>query len=86
MRKRINPPGNKNLIGARVELRRKQLGLKQSEVVDEMNDLGVEMSYSGLSKIESQIRSVNDFELIALSEILDISVLWLLGLEENNRY
>ena len=40
---------------------------------------GVDMNASGLSKLEGQIRFVTDFELVALADILDVSVDWLLG-------
>ena len=39
------------------------------------------MNASGLSKIEGQIRHVNDYELVAFADILGVSVDWLLGLE-----
>jgi hypothetical protein len=41
------------------------------------------MNASGLSKLEGQIRSVSDIELIALSKILGVSVEWLLGLKND---
>jgi hypothetical protein len=40
------------------------------------------MNASGLSKLEGQIRSVNDYELVAFSRILGVSVEWLLGMTE----
>ena len=40
------------------------------------------MNASGLSKLEGQIRSVTDFELVALAKILGVSVDWLLGRSE----
>ena len=39
------------------------------------------MNASGLSKLEGQIRYVTDIELVALSEILEVSVDYLLGVE-----
>lgn len=82
MRKRKQPLGDRNLVGARVEKRRKEMNMKQIELLSALQDKGIEFNASGLSKLEGQIRSVNDYELIALSEILEVSVDWLLGLEK----
>lgn len=70
--------GNKNLIGARVESARKNQGMKQKELLAQLQVRGVDLNASGLSKLEGQIRSVTDFELLALSDILNVSVSWLL--------
>ena len=42
---------------------------------------GVDMNASGLSKLEGQIRSVTDIELVALADILEVSIDYLLGRE-----
>ena len=42
----------------------------------------MDLNASGLSKLEGQIRFVTDFELLALSDILNVSVSWLLTGEE----
>lgn len=81
MRIRKQPLGERNLVGARVEQRRKELNMKQIELLNGLRDRGIDFNASGLSKLEGQIRSVNDYELIALCEILDVSINWLLGLE-----
>ncbi len=78
MRLRSQPLGNKNLIGARVELARKKHGMKQKELLAQLQVRGVDLNASGLSKLEGQVRSVSDFELLALSRILNVSVNWLL--------
>ena len=82
MRLRSQPLGNKNLIGARVELARKSQGMKQKELLAQLQVRGVDLNASGLSKLEGQIRSVSDFELLALSEILNVPILWLLTGED----
>ncbi|MDO4459413.1 MAG: helix-turn-helix domain-containing protein [Clostridia bacterium] len=78
MRLRNTPVGNKNLVGARVEIARKNLGMKQKELLAQLQVRGVDMNSSGLSKLEGQIRSVSDYELLAIAEILGVSVMWLL--------
>ena len=79
MRLRKQSLGNRNLIGARVELARKHLGMKQKELLAQLQVNGVDMNASGLSKLEGQIRYVTDFELVVLANILSVSVNWLLG-------
>lgn len=82
MRLRKQALGDRNLVGAKVEAARKRKGMKQKELLAQLQVNGVDMNASGLSKLEGQIRYVTDVELIALSEILEVSVLELLGLNE----
>lgn len=82
MRLRKQAIGTRNVVGARVEARRKELGMKQKELLALLQEKGIEINASGLSKLEGQIRSVPDYELIALADALDISITRLLGLEE----
>ncbi len=73
--------GSRNLIGIKVEETRKRRGMKQKELLAQLQVRGVDMNASGLSKLEGQIRYVTDIELVALSEILEVSVDYLLGVE-----
>jgi transcriptional regulator with XRE-family HTH domain len=79
MRKRQLPLGNRNMIGVRVKEARERKGMKQKALMAQLQVNGVDMNSSGLSKIEGQTRSVLDFELAAIANILDVSVDWLLG-------
>jgi len=81
MKTRKQPLGTRNICGQRVEIRRKEINMKQKDLLTQLQIKGVELTTSGLSKLEGQYRCVLDTELIALSEVLDVSVLWLLGLE-----
>ena len=47
------------------------------DIINRFN--GVDMNASGLSKLEGQIRYVTDVELVALADILEVSVDYLLG-------
>lgn len=78
MRLRIQPLGNRNLVGARVESVRKKQGMKQKELLAQLQVNGIDLNASGLSKLEGQIRMVTDYELLALSKILGVSIDWLL--------
>ncbi len=73
--------GNRNLIGARVTEARKALGMKQVELLAQLQLAGVDMSIPALSLLEGQKRPVSDIELNALADILNVSVDWLLGRE-----
>ena len=81
MRIRKQEIGECNIIGVRVEQRRKELGMKQKELLTALQIEGIEMNASGLSKLEGQIRKVSDYDLVALAKILTVSVNTLLGLE-----
>ena len=74
--------GKRNIIGARVTLARKRLGMKQVELLAKLQLVGVDMSVPALSLLEGQRRPVSDIELNALADILDVSVDWLLGRSE----
>ena len=78
MRLRSQPLGSKNLVGARVESARKNQNMKQKELLAQLQVRGVDLNASGLSKLEGQLRFVTDVELLALSDILNVSVDWLL--------
>ena len=73
--------GNKNIVGARVTLARIQKDMKQKDLLAKLQLMGIEISTPALSLLEGQKRPVSDIELKALSEILSVSVDWLLGKE-----
>ena len=81
MRIRKQEIGTCNMVGKRVEDKRKDLGMKQKDLLAQLQVRGVDLNSSGLSKLEGQLRKVSDFELVALSQVLNVSVSWLLGLE-----
>ena len=81
MRIRKQALGTRNLVGARVEQIRITQGMKQKELLAQLQANGVDLNASGLSKLEGQIRCVTDVELAALADILGVSVDWLLGRE-----
>ena len=83
MRTRKKPLGTANMIGMRVEQLRNINNMKQKDLLLQLNSKGIEMNASGLSKLEGQMRQVNDYELVALAEIFGISVTKLLGIEQN---
>jgi transcriptional regulator with XRE-family HTH domain len=82
MRTRKQALGNRNMIGARVAYVRNNKNIKQKELLAQLQIRGIDMNPSALSKLEGQVRLVTDYELLALSEILNVSIEYLLGLED----
>lgn len=70
--------GSKNLVGARVTEARQMRGMKQVELLARLQTRGIDISIPALSLLEGQKRPVTDIELAALSDILSVSVDWLL--------
>lgn len=69
-----------NIIGARVEEIRRANNMKQKDLLTKLQIKGIEMNASGLSKLEGQLRHVNDYELVAIADVLGVSVNELLGI------
>ena len=79
MRTRKLELGTRNLIGARVTQLRLARGMKQVELLAQLQLRGVDLSIPALSLLEGQRRPVSDIELYALAEILGVSADELLG-------
>lgn len=73
----------KNLIGERLKIARliQKPSLSQKELIAKLQIYGVEVPDNAISRIESGTRPVTDIELVAFSRILNVSVVWLLGLD-----
>ena len=82
MKKRKLALGDRNLIGARVTQARLAQGMKQVELLAQLQLAGVDLSVPALSLLEGQKRPVSDIELNALADILKVSPDWLLGRTE----
>ena len=79
MRMRAQPFGDRNIIGKRVEQKRKSIGMKQKDLLTKLQIKGVDINASGLSKLEGQLRYVTDVELVAIADVLGVSLDWLVG-------
>jgi transcriptional regulator with XRE-family HTH domain len=69
---------HKNVVGLQVRKRRYNLGLKQADLAAGLQVLGWEIDRAGVSKIESQLIWVSDFQMLYLGEALKILSLELL--------
>lgn len=79
--------GHKNIVGKRVRMARKHLRLTQGELAAKLQLESIEMEQKSISRLELGDRFVSDYELLMLSQILQVSVAWLLTGEgeENSR-
>ena len=82
MKQRRLELGSKNLVGARVTEARLMRGMKQVELLARLQTRGIDINVPALSLLEGQKRPVTDIELAALSDVLGVSVNWLLGRTE----
>lgn len=82
MRIRKQALGTRNIVGAKVEQRRKAIGMKQKDLLTQLQVKGIDLNASGLSKLEGQLRSVTDYELVAIAETLGVTINWLVGKED----
>ncbi len=68
------PYGDKNICGARIEALRKELGMKQIDMVAKLQVLGVDINPSSYSKLEGQSRLACDIEIYAIARVLDVPI------------
>lgn len=72
----------RNISGPRILEERQRQGLTRKALLAKAEVYGLKMSPRTLSLLERQNRVVYDKELIVLSTVLNVSMDWLLGLEE----
>ncbi|HIZ84266.1 MAG TPA: helix-turn-helix domain-containing protein [Firmicutes bacterium] len=75
--------GKTNLIGSRVRDRRIFLHLTQTQLAARLQLDGISLEQKAISRIELGKRVVADYELLALSQVLGVSICWLLGVKES---
>ncbi len=70
----------KNIVGKRVQEARQKFKppLSQEDLIVRLELDGWKISRGTLSKIEAGLRTVTDFELVALARTLKVSTDWLL--------
>ena len=64
--------GDKNLVGRKIEILRKEKGIKQKDFIAQIQVMGCDMNPTSYSKLEGQIRSATDKELYVISKILGV--------------
>ena len=78
MKKLRTEEGGKNLIYDRLIEIRRRLKLSQRDLATELQLSDYDMDKNVITRIETNSRYVSDFELKALSEVLDISYSYLI--------
>ena len=73
--------GKKNICGDKVHEARRRQKITQADLAARLQIMGILIERDSISRIEIGTRFVADYELIALSQCLNVSVGWLLGLE-----
>lgn len=76
------PIGKRNIVGAKIVQIRKEKQIKQKDLVAALQTRGMDISDTGMSRLEGQNRLVQDFELPILAKTLGVSVDELLGLND----
>ena len=76
---------NKNICHRQIRQARLALGLSQTELAGKMQEKHVCLDQQMISRVENNRRIVTDFELLALADILSVSVQWLLTGEEKEK-
>ena len=66
--------GSNNLCGGKVSQARKELGISQRELADRLQLIGLDVDKNAIQRIEAGKRFVTDIELVALAQVLQLSV------------
>lgn len=74
--------GKKNICGDRIRLARLGKRLSQTDLARMLQLQGVPAVRDIISRMEMGDRLVTDYEVVTIAEVLDVSVVWLLGKEE----
>ena len=65
---------HRNVVGAEIRRRRKQVRWSQARLANHLRAAGLDISRSGLAKIECGVVWVGDFELLYFARVLGIRV------------
>ncbi len=74
--------GKCNTCGERVRLAREKCGLSQEALAAKIQLKGHSLTQKAISRIETGVRVVPDYEIPLLAEALEVDPLWLLGLSD----
>lgn len=74
--------GKKNICGDRVHEARTRQRITQADLAARLQICGAIIERDSISRIEIGTRFVADYELLVLAKCLNVSPLWLLGIDE----
>lgn len=69
---------SKNICGDRIKIARLRKKMLQIDVTVALEEHDIMLNQTAIGKMERGVRNVYDYELLALSEILDVSLEWLI--------
>jgi len=81
--KRIIDADKQNITGERIREARTRAGMSQKQLSDRLELLAVYTCRGSISRIENGRRAVTDIELDAISRVLNVSLDFLFGRENN---
>ncbi len=73
-----------NCSGMRIRQRREELGLSQEQLAAKLQLYGLELGQKAISRMETGLRVIPDYELLWLARALETTCGWLLGEKEEN--
>lgn len=76
--------GRCNRAGIRIRERRISKGLSQEQLAARLQLLGLEISQKAISRAETGVRVIPDYELPYYAEALETTIDWLLGVDEKS--
>lgn len=76
--------GRKNICGDRVREARIKQRITQEDLAARLQVAGVNIERNSVSRLETGNRFVSDFELLILSQVLNVNVEWLLSQDETD--
>lgn len=65
--------GDYNIIGSNVESLRKQQGVKQKDFIARLQSMGLDINPTSYSKLEGQLRTATDKEVLFIAKALGVS-------------
>jgi len=71
-------------VGKNIERLRKEKGIKQKDFIAQIQVMGCDINSTSYSKLEGQVRSVNDREIYIIAKILNVRMEELFDVEEKN--
>ena len=74
-----NYKGKNNICGDKIRQARALRGVTQEELAAKMQTEGVAIERNSISKMESGVRFVTDYELLIISKVLEVDIIWLLS-------
>lgn len=76
------PDGRCNTSGCNVRIAREKAGISQEQLAAKIQLKGLNINQKAISRIETGDRVVADYELEFLADALDVTIYYLLGIDE----